>query len=66
MNRVIFQCEDSTEGILTGVYDAWASRFGHGNVKLEAGTGHEMELFSEYRSVETDREKAEKVASTVR
>ena len=26
MNRVIFQCEDSMEGILTGVYDAWASR----------------------------------------
>ena len=66
MNRVIFQCEDSTEGILTGVYDAWASRLGHGNVKLEAGTGHEMELFSEYRSVETDGEKAEKVAATVR
>ena len=51
MNQVIFQCEDSTEGIFTGVYDAWASRLGHGNVKLEAGTGHEMELFSEYRSV---------------
>ena len=66
MNQVIFQCEDSTEGIFTGVYDAWASRLGHGNVKLEAGTGHEMELFSEYRSVETDRKKAEKVASTVR
>ena len=45
MNQVIFQCEDSTEGIFTGVYDAWASRLGHGNVKLEAGTGHEMELF---------------------
>ena len=28
MNRVIFQCEDSMEGILTGVYDAWASEVG--------------------------------------
>ena len=54
MNRVIFQCEDSMEGILTGVYDAWASRVGHDRVKLEAGPDHEMELFSEYRRVETD------------
>lgn len=66
MNRVIFQCEDSTEGILTGVYDAWASRLGHGNVKLEAGENQEMELFSEYRMVKTDGEKAEKVAGTIR
>ena len=66
MNRVIFQCEDSMEGILTGVYDAWASRVGHDRVKLEAGPDHEMELFSEYRRVETDGEKAEKVAGTIR
>lgn len=66
MNRVIFQCEDSMEGILTGVYDAWASRVGHDRVKLEAGPDHEMELFSEYRRVETDGEKAEKVAGTTR
>ena len=66
MNRVIFQCEDSTEGIFTGVYDAWASRLGHNRVKLEAGENHEMELFSEYRRVETDEEKAEKVAGTIR
>ena len=65
MNRVIFQCEDSMEGILTGVYDAWASRVGHDRVKLEAGPDHEMELFSEYRRVETDGEKAEKVADEI-
>ena len=30
----IFLCEDSIDGIFTGVYDAWASRYGHQNVAL--------------------------------
>ena len=33
----IFLCEDSIDGIFTGIYDAWASRVGHDRVKLEAG-----------------------------
>ena len=32
---VVFVCEDSPEGIFTGVYDAWNSRLGHENVRLE-------------------------------
>ena len=28
---VVFVCEDSPEGIFTGVYDAWNSRLGHEN-----------------------------------
>lgn len=62
----IYQCEDSTDGILTAVYDAWASRRGHSHIKLqilrEADT---MELFSEYIPVQTDAEKAEKVRRSV-
>gem|GEM_PF-5421032 len=30
----IFLCEDSIDGIFTGIYDAWASRYGHKNIKL--------------------------------
>ena len=52
MGKVVFQCEDSTDGIFTGIYDAWDSRVGHRNVKLEAGREYDMELFSEYRRVE--------------
>ena len=33
----IFLCEDSVDGIFTGVYDAWASGLGHDNVRLLAG-----------------------------
>ena len=29
----VFVCEDSLDGILTGVYDAWDSRLGHSGVR---------------------------------
>lgn len=61
----VYQCEDSLTGILTGVYDAWDSRLGHGNVRLSAVSGGNLELFCEYVSVEPDAEKAGKVFRTI-
>ena len=49
----IFLCDDTMEGIFTAVYDAWASRLGHANVKLQV-RGGTMELFADYRETETD------------
>lgn len=63
---VLFMCEDSVDGIFTGVYDAWASRLGHGNVGLRVQGQMNLELFAEYREVQTDSEKAEKVARSIR
>lgn len=63
---VLFQCEDSVDGIFTGIYDAWASRFGHANVGLRIKGRMNLELFAEYRDVETDPEKAAKVARSIR
>ncbi len=61
----IFMCQDSFEGILCGVYDAWMSRLGHGNVCLEIeGTGN-MRMFAEYRQVELTEEKTEKVIRAI-
>lgn len=62
----IFWCEDSLDGILTGIYDAWDSRLGHNHVKLKTDEQDTLELFCQYRQVETDRVKAEKVLHTVR
>ena len=62
----VFVCEDSLDGILTGVYDAWDSRLGHENVKLKTEENDTMELFCQYWTVRTDVEKAEKVLRTVR
>ena len=64
--KTIFLCEDSTDGIFTGVYDAWASRLGHDNVKLALSDNVNFELFARYQEVKADGEKAEKVANTLR
>lgn len=62
----VYLCSPDFEGILCGIYDAWMSRKGHDNVKLEVkGTYQEMELFSEYIEVEEVPEKAEKVTRSV-
>lgn len=61
----VFQCEDTLTGILSGVYDAWASRLGHRNVRLQTGDNENMELFCEYEQTVPDLEKAEKVLRTI-
>lgn len=64
--RTIFVCEDSVDGILTAVYDAWASKLGLRNVSVQAGDYQDRQLFARYRLVETDSEKAASVADTIR
>lgn len=61
-----FICEDSIEGILTGVYDAWASRFGHKNIHLTCANISNLDLFNQYITVTPDSEKSEKVIHTLR
>ncbi len=62
----VFQCEDSLEGILTGVYVAWDAKVGHENVELRTWDTQDLEFFCEYHQVETDLEKAEKVMRTMK
>lgn len=62
----IFWCGDTFEGILCGVYDAWMSRLGHENVKVQMEEFSSMELFADYRRVEESEEKAQKVLSAVK
>ena len=62
----VFQCEDSLTGILTGVYDGWASRLGHANIRLAIQNQGNLELFCEYEEVAADTEKAGKVLRTIR
>lgn len=63
----IYMCEDSFEGMLCGVYDAWTSRKGHSQVKLGIkDQGESLELFCDYVDVPEDGEKAEKVIRSIR
>lgn len=63
---VIFVCRDEFNSILCGVYDAWMSRLGHANVKLELKDTGNLELFAEYQEVEETEEKLVKVSKAIR
>ena len=66
--KYIYRCEDSVEGILTGIYDAWASVHSHEENVIEV-CGDEWEvplLFAEYTEVVPDGEKSEKVQRSIR
>lgn len=58
-------CEDSLEGIFTGIYDAYALREDHKNIHLQVGEEDNLRLFAVYIRVAADREKAAKVAGTI-
>ncbi len=62
----MFLCEDSIDGIFTGVYDAWASHYGHANITLTTQIPENYSLFHEYINVPTDFQKSAKVARTLR
>lgn len=61
----IFQCEDSIDGIFTGVYDAWASHYGHKHIQLSSDNSGNLMLFSEYIPVIPDSDKSRKVSRTL-
>lgn len=62
----VYLCENSIEGIFTGVYDAWASGYGHRNIRLSLDTPDTYELFYEYITVIPDENKSCMVGRTLR
>ena len=65
----IFICEDSPNGILTGVYDAWSAKIkfacSHSDLYLVSAVPDNYELFCEYHTITPSAEKAGKVSSTL-
>lgn len=63
----IFICENSIDGIFSGIYRAYTSRYGHNNIRLTTSdTPDTYELFCEYEEIPTDAESSRKVADTLR
>lgn len=62
----VFTCNDDFESIMTCIYDAWASKRGHDNVKLLKGPVVQPDLFCEYIHVEPDAHKTEMVVRSIR
>lgn len=70
MEEYVLICEDSAEGILTGVYEAYQFKkrrgiASHDCIHLAAKEPDMQRLFREYSNVQTDLEKAEKVTNTI-
>ena len=61
MEETVFLCGEEFEDIMSGIYDAWTSRLGHDKVKLESEKNWQPRLFCQYRRVETDLAKVQKV-----
>lgn len=61
----VFLCENSIEGIFTGVYDAWASRYGYRNIRLSLDTPDTYELFCEYIEVTPNPEKSRRIGRAI-
>ncbi|EET60086.1 putative DNA metabolism protein [Marvinbryantia formatexigens DSM 14469] len=62
----VYTCGESFEEMMTCIYEAWAGRRGHANIKLQLEPVDQPELFCEYLSVCADAEKAEKVVRAIR
>lgn len=58
-------CEDSLEGIFTGIYEAYALREGHEHLHLQIGEEENLRLFAEYVHIVPDPVKTDKVARTL-
>lgn len=65
MEETILKCEDSIEGILTGVYEAYALRKDHEMIHLQTADIENYRLFAVYQEVAADEIKSEKVLRTV-
>lgn len=59
-------CEDSLEGIFTGIYEAYALREGHAHVHIQIGEEDNLRLFAVYLHILPDPVKTEKVVQTLR
>ncbi|MBP3459861.1 MAG: TIGR03915 family putative DNA repair protein [Lachnospiraceae bacterium] len=61
----VFTCNDDFESMMTCIYEAWASRLGHQNVRLEKEPIIQPNLFCEYVHVDGDAHKTEMVVRSI-
>lgn len=66
MEEHILICEDSLEGVFTGIYEAYARHYEPDSVRLQIGESLELRLFATYETIEPSQEKSDKVISTLK
>lgn len=65
MEEYYLICEDSLEGIFTGIYDAYLKKIPHETIHLCVGEEENYRLFAFYENCASDEAKAAKVAKTI-
>jgi len=61
----VFTCQPDFTSMLTCIYQAWASKEGHKNIRLELEPLGQTSLFDQYYHVEPDFQKAKSVSDAV-
>ena len=67
---LILQCEDSLEGILSAIYDAFVEKnkmpeYKDGDISIAIGENQTLSLFAQQLEVQTDLEKAQKTLLSI-
>lgn len=65
LHTLVLLCEDSLEGVFTGVYTAYALHRPLAGIRLQTGEENAYRLFSEYKQVLPEEEKTCKVIRTL-
>lgn len=65
MEEYYLICEDSLEGIFTGIYDAYLLKKPHERIHICIGEEENLRLFAVYERHEPDEQKTVKVARTI-
>lgn len=65
IDMIVFTCCDTFDDMMTCIYDAWATRLGHSNIRLQTEPIGNFELFCEYRHIDADKEKVKKVIRSI-
>ena len=61
----VYTCKNEWEDMMTCIYEAWSSKLGHQNIRLEIEPIGQYSLFDEYVHVDCDSVKAQKVMDAV-
>ena len=61
----IFTCKNEFEDMMTCIYDAWASRLGHSNVRLQTEPVGNLQLFCTYKHIDGNPQKTRSVISSI-
>lgn len=64
--RRVYLCEDSPEGILSAIYDAWTGRYGHSHNYIQLYSDYDNNMFNEYIDTSTNLDKAKSIASAIK